>query len=258
MDFTIVFGLIMAVVVVVGTIGIKAATTIFVSHEALTIVFGGLTAATFVQFPWKQIKELIPKIRILFFSKKRDHRKDIILLLKLSKKMHTSGRLTLEKDIDAIPDAFMKHAMQMIMDKVPPEQLKLMLKEMIEHSESRHEQGIYYFEQLAKYAPGFALVGTLIGLVKLLSSLNDPKSIGPNMATALVATFYGVGLSNLVFLPLAGRLRVASYEERIHKEVLIEGLTALANNELPYNIREKIYMIITEKDRVYLKKQETL
>ena len=114
----------------------------------------------------------------------------------------------------------------------------------------------YYFEQLAKFAPGFALVGTLIGLVKLLSAISDPKSLGPNMATALVSTFYGVSLSNLVFLPMAGRLRMLSYQERIHKEVLIEGIISIAHGELPYVVREKVFMLVTEKDRNYLKEKE--
>jgi chemotaxis protein MotA len=257
MDFTIIIGIAIAIGMLIDVIGTGATAALFLSREALIIVGGGLMAATFVQFPWDQIKQLIPRMRILFYSRKRNHRSDIILLLKLSRQMHSGGRLSLEKEIDNIKDPFMQHAMKMVMDKVPAEQIKLMLIEMINHSENRHEQGIYYFEQLAKYAPGFALVGTLCGLVKLLSNISDPKSIGPNMATALVSTFYGVTLSNLVFLPLAGRLKVASYEERLHKEVLIEGITAMANNELPYNIREKVYMIITEKDRVFLKTKES-
>ncbi|MGE4169656.1 MAG: motility protein A [Candidatus Margulisiibacteriota bacterium] len=257
MDLTIYVGLALLLAIFLNVIGIKQSAALFVSPEAFQVIFGGLIAATLIQNPWKQLKELASKAKILFSNNKLNYREDTLLLLRLSKKIHTEGRNSLESEITSIKDPFMSHAMQMVMDKVDPAQIKALLKEMIEHSESRHEQGIYYFEQLAKLSPGFALVGTLIGLVKLLSNLSDPKTIGPHMGTALVSTFYGVAMSNLVFLPLASRLRVASYNERIHKEMLIEGIIAIANDELPYLVRDKIYMIVTEKDRKFLKAQET-
>lgn len=256
MDFTIIIGLAIAFGILVKVIGIQASAHLFLSSEALIVVIGGLIAASFVQFPLSQLKELGPRVRVLFFSRKRNYRNDILMLLKMSKKLHQSGHMSFEQDIEAIKDPFMKHALQMVMEKVEPEKIRRMLNEMIDHSEKRHEQGIYYFEQLAKLAPGFALVGTLVGMIKMLSSLQDPQSIGPHMATALVSTFYGVTLSNLIFLPLAGRFRVFSYEERLHKEILIEGIVGMASGDLPYNIFQKINMIVTQKDRAFLSKEK--
>lgn len=256
MDISIIIGLGLVLGILLEVIGIKAGANLFFSREAFTVVIGGIFAASFVQYSLKDLGALFVRFKVLFVSQSRHYRDHISLILRLSHKMHTQGRASLEKDLDAINDSFIRHAIELVIANYPPEQIKLMMKEMIENSENRHEQGIFYFEQLAKFAPGFALVGTLIGLVKLLSSISDPKSLGPNMATALVSTFYGVTLSNLVFLPLAGRLRVMSYKERIHKEILVEAIVSMAQGELPYVVKEKIFMLVTDKDREFFKSQE--
>ena len=240
MDPTIFIGLLLAVGILVDSIGIHDGLKLFMNREALTVVIGGLISATFVNFPMAQLRSMGGWVKALFFSNRRNHLKDTLLLLNLCYKMHREGRMALEKEIVLIKDVFMKQAMVMIMNKAEPAQIKILLKEMIEQTEKRHDQGIHYFEQMAKYAPGFALVGTLMGLVKLLSHVSDPKSIGPSMAIALVSTFYGVSLSNLLFLPLAGRLKVSSYAEALHKEILIEGIISMASGELPFAVREKI------------------
>ena len=256
MDFSIVIGLLFIAGILFETIGLGSASRLFFSREAFVIVFGGLFAASFVMLPFRELRTMPIRFLIMFRSKSRNYRQDIVLLLRLSQLMHTRGRGALEQEAEAIKDPFMRHAINLIVAQYPIVEMKHMLHEMIESSENRHEQGIFYVEQLAKYAPGFALVGTLIGLVKLLASISDPKSLGPNMATALVSTFYGVALSNLIFLPMAGRLRMLSYQERIHKEVLIECLVSIASGELPYVVREKIYMLITDSDRKFLDAQE--
>jgi len=250
MDLSIFLGVSLAVAVLFDAIG--ESRHVFISHEALVVVGCGLLSASLVHFPMSELLELGPRLKVMFFFRKRHYREDILLLLALSHKLHTQGRIAIEQEASQLKDRFMRNAMALIIANYSPEHIKMMLKEMIDNSEKRHEQGIHYFEQLAKYAPGFALVGTLIGLVKLLSNLSDPKSIGPNMGTALVSTFYGVTLSNLVFLPLSGRLRVMSYMERIHKEILIEGIVSMAKGELPYVVREKVYMLVTDKDKKQL------
>ncbi len=256
MDISIILGLFVVFGILGFTIGPQVISGLFFSKEAFVVVIGGIVASSLVQYPIRDLWALVSRFKVLFLSSSKGYREHISLLVRLSHKMHTQGRASLEKDLDTIEDSFIRHAVELVVANYPPEQIKLMMKEMIENSENRHEQGIYYFEQLAKFAPGFALVGTLMGLVKLLSNISDPKSLGPNMATALVSTFYGVTLSNLVFLPMAGRLRVMSYKERIHKEILVEGIVSMAQGELPYVVKEKIFMLVTDKDREYFKSRE--
>ncbi len=256
MDIAIVVGFCIVFTLLFEAIGFEAATTLFMSKEAAIVVGGGILATSLINFPFHQLKQMGAWFRVMFMSRRGNYRADIQLLIRLSFKIHREGRQSLEGEISQIKDNFLKYAMLQIMNKVEPDHIRIMLKEILEQSERRHEQGIHYFEQMAKYAPGLALVGTLIGLVKLLADLSDPDSVGPNMALALVATFYGVASSNLIFLPMAGRLKVTSYAELVHKEILIEGILAMARNELPISVREKIYSLVTEKDRIYLKSKE--
>ncbi len=256
MDPTIVVGLALVVFILFETIGIDTGLKLFLSKEAGIVVGLGLTATSLINFPFAQLKNYGAWLKALFLTRSRNHRKDVLFLIGISYKINRQGLPALEAEIDKIKDKFVRYAVIQIQQKEDPEHIRLMLRELIENSEKRHELGIHYFEQMAKYAPGLALVGTLIGLVQLLSKLDDPKSIGPNMAIALVSTFYGVGLSNLIFLPMSGRLKVSSYAERVQKEILIEGILSIAKGELPVVVKEKMYALCTEKDRKYFKKFE--
>jgi len=256
MDFTIFLGFLVIAGIFYETIISNGNAGLFYSSHAFIVVVGGILAVTLINFPFSQMKMIGVWFRVLFFPKTRNHRADILFLIKMSYQIHRQGLPSLEQNISNTKDNFLRYALIQIQQKTDPVHIRVMLREMVDSSEKRHEMGIHYFEQIAKYAPGLALVGTLLGLVQLLSNLDDPKSVGPNMATALVATFYGVGSSNLIFLPLADRLRVASYAERLHKEILIEGIMAIAKGELPIVVKEKIYSLVTEKDREYLRKFE--
>ena len=130
------------------------------------------------------------------------------------------------------------------------------LRDNIDYMKKRHSQGIRFFEQMAKYAPGFGLLGTLIGLIMMLAQLDDPATLGPSMSVALVTTFYGVLLSNLVFLPLAGRLQISSTEEVLQKEMFLEGVICISKEESGYLIREKMAMLLPEKERKKLQKAQ--
>lgn len=248
-------GLGIVIVILVELIGVDANAKLFLSKEASIAVIGGLVSAALINFPKSQIVKIGSWFKIIFRSPKKDLIEDIVLLLRLSKKLSREGRPSLESEIDKIQDGFLKSAMTLVMNRVEPHEIKVLLKEMIEQSQGRHEQGIHFFEQMAKYAPGLALIGTLAGLVKLLANVSDPKTIGPNMALALVCTFYGVTISNLVFLPLSGRLKVSSHEESVHREQLVEAIVAMASNELPIVVQEKLYMLLTSKDRALVTKR---
>jgi len=248
-------GFIIVGVVLLELIGADANAKLFLSREASIAVIGGLTSAALINFPKSQIKKIGTWIKIVFRSPKKDLLDEVVLLLRLSRKLSREGRPSLESEIDKISDGFLKAAMTLVMNRVDPHEIKTLLKEMIEQSQGRHEQGVHFFEQMAKYAPGLALIGTLSGLVKLLANVSDPKSIGPNMALALVCTFYGVSFSNLIFLPMSGRLKVSSFEESVHKEQLVEAIVAMASDELPIVVQEKLYMLLTSKDRQLVAKR---
>ncbi len=249
MEFGIYIGLLIIVFILVELIGAGSTAKLFLSHEAGIVVGLGLVSATLINFPFTQIKHIGGWFKILFKLKRRERREDILLLLNLSQKLARQGRSAVEGDVEKIKDDFLKNALTLAIDNVDPEHIKVLMKEMIAQSENRHEHGVHYFEQMAKYSPGLALIGTLCGLIKLMANLSDPSTVGPNMALALVCTFYGVIMANLVFLPMSDRLKVMSYEEIIEKERLVEAVLAMASGEPPVVVREKIFMLISLKER---------
>ena len=167
--------------------------------------------------------------------------------------MRREGRMSLHAIVPSLSDNFLQSALQLLIDKVKPEDIERIMKDNLSYMQDRHNMGIRFFEQMAKYAPGFGLLGTLIGLILLLAQLDNPKSVGPIMSTALITTFYGVLLSNLMFLPVAGRLRISSNEEIMEKEMVLEGILSIARGESSYIIKEKMLMFLSEKERRTLK-----
>lgn len=249
MDPTAILGLCIAIWLLLSSIGIETGMKLFWDPPAMIIVFGGILGASMVHFPITQFIKLFGRLKVVFGFRRKDYQKDIEQITMIADKIRKDGRLAINKDIEKISDHFLRSSLQLFVDKVSPEQLEQIMKENINAIEERHGQGIMFFETLSKYAPGFGMVGTLIGLIIMLAKLDDPKNIGSHMSIALVTTFYGVLLSNLVFLPLAGRLRISSYEEIFQKQMLLKGIIALANGDSSYIIREKMAMFLSEKER---------
>jgi chemotaxis protein MotA len=254
MDPTVFLGMIIGVGLLMYAIGVDIGMALFIHPQSLLIVLGGTFGATLVHFPISQLFKLSGRLKVIFSLERHSYKNDIDLVIELSDKLKKEGRLALSKDLSKIKDHFLRNGLQLLIDRISVGELDRILRENIEYMIKRHDQGINFFEQMAKYAPGFGLIGTLIGLIVMLSELDDPTKLGPSMSIALVTTFYGVLLTNLVFLPLAGRLRISSDEEILQKEMLLQGIICLANDESSYLIREKMSMLLPEKERRKLKK----
>lgn len=254
MDPTVFVGILVGVSLLMNAIGIETGMKLFFHPASLLIVLGGTLGATLVHFPITQLFKLGPRLKVIFSLKSRNSKQDIELITSIGEKLKKEGRLSLSKEISKIKDHFLRDALQLLIDRIQLDELEKILRENIEYMQKRHLQGIRFFEQMGKYAPGFGLLGTLIGLIMMLAELDDPATLGPSMSVALVTTFYGVLLTNLLFLPLAGRLRISSNEETLQKEMLLEGLMCIAREESTYLVREKMSMLLPEKERKKLKK----
>ena len=257
MDPTVFVGILVGVSLLMNAIGIETGMKLFFHPASLLIVLGGTLGATLVHFPITQLFKLGPRLKVIFSLKSRNSKQDIELITSIGEKLKKEGRLSLSKEISKIKDHFLRDALQLLIDRIQLDELEKILRENIEYMQKRHLQGIRFFEQMGKYAPGFGLLGTLIGLIMMLAELDDPATLGPSMSVALVTTFYGVLLTNLLFLPLAGRLRISSNEETLQKEMLLEGLMCIAREESTYLVREKMSMLLPEKERKKLKKVAT-
>lgn len=257
-DVTLMIGVILAFVLNGYAIGMDYILELFWNPPSLIIVLGGVIAATHLQFPDTQFKKIFSRLRIAFSIKQtQNFIIDINFMSELGKKVRVQGIESIQEDIDQQNDHFLKSSLQLLVDKVSSHDLELILLENIKYIQKRHSLGILFFETMGKYAPAFGLFGTVVGLIKLLSDLSSPELFGQSMAMAMVTTFYGLLLSYLVFNPIAGRLKVLSFEESLQKEMLLVGILALANNDPPYVIKEKMQLFLTDKERRKLWKSKT-
>jgi len=160
--------------------------------------------------------------------------------------------LVLEDELPEIEDPFFRNGLQMVIDGFEPEAIQNILLSELEALEDRHELGQSLYRTWGSLAPSFGMIGTLIGLVMMLGKLEDPSAIGPGMAVALLTTFYGVILANLVFLPLAGKLSIYSKQEISRKEIIIKALLALQSGVNPRLMQEYLKAYVSPAERKLL------
>ncbi len=249
MDITIIIGILIGTYFMMTAIGIESVLALFYHPEALLMVLGGTICATMVHFPWTHFSKFPSLAKIIFSMKKYNLKKDIDFLVAISKKVKLTGKSSINSDIQGILDHFLKMSLQLYVDNVEASELEDLLTENVCYIRERHQQGIQIFDQMAKYSPAFGLLGTVIGLIKLLAELQNPEAIGPGMALALVTTFYGLILANLVFTPMGGRLTIYSQDEQLQKEMLMVGIMAIVKEENSYVVEEKMLLFLTDKER---------
>ena len=197
------------------------------------ITLGGTIASTFVYFKPSQVLGVIGLTRVALFSGNQSPRDAIRLLVHFAGKARREGLLALEEEAENLDDPFLKKGIRLVVDGTDPETVRQILDIEVTFLEERHQSGQQIFDHMGAMAPAFGMVGTLIGLIIMLGHMDDPSKIGPAMAVALITTFYGVVLANLVFIPIAGKLRVKSAEEVLLREVMIEGILSIQAGRIP-------------------------
>lgn len=150
--------------------------------------------------------------------------------------------------MENMDNPFLKKGIMLIVDGTDTELIKTILETEVYFVSSRHTEGQSMIQSMASFAPAYGMIGTLIGLIIMLENLDDPESLGPGMATALVTTFYGVVLANLVFTPIAKKLKAQSDMEKLQKELYIEGLLSIQEGENPRIIRDKLTAFIARHE----------
>lgn len=212
----------------------------FFEAGSIIIVFGGTFAATFVSFPMNKVLG-IGKIMSKAINNTQNNAGDIIKkVIDLANVARREGLLALEEAVDQVNDDFLKKGVMLIVDGTDPELVKSILETELSYIMGRHGEGKKLFDVLGSLAPAFGMIGTLVGLVAMLQNLDDPAAIGPAMAVALLTTFYGSVLANLIFIPIATKLSIKSDEEILVREIMIEGLLSIQAGENPRIIEEKL------------------
>jgi len=222
---------------------------------SVIIVLGGTVAATFLAYPLKDISNIGRVLQKAFTHKATSANEIIENIINLANVARKEGLLSLEEYASKLEDDFLKKGIMLIVDGTDPDLVRNILETELMFLEERHGQGQGTLEAMGSFAPAFGMLGTLIGLINMLQKMDDPKAIGPNMSVALITTFYGSALANIIFLPLAQKLKVRSKSEVLVKELMIEGLLSIQAGENPRIIEEKLKTFIPPEMRVSIKKE---
>ncbi len=249
MDIATIIGILSGLGLIGSAIFSNGNYEIFLHLPSLMIVFGGAIAATLVNFALIEVIGVLGVVRKAFQSQKDNSAEVISNLVDLSKLSRREGILAIDSRLPEMSSAFMRSGMELAVDGAEPETIRSIMETELSYVISRHNRGQMIFTSLGTYAPAFGMIGTLIGLIAMLRSLEDPSQIGSGMATALITTFYGAALANLIFLPIAGKLKNRSDEEVLLKEMIIEGVLAIQYGEHPRNIEHKLKNYLAPKMR---------
>lgn len=224
--------------------------------SAMLIVFGGTLGATMAGFALHEIA-LIPKLlRVILFSKPTDEHALINQIVELAEKARREGLLYLENQLKEIESPFLRKGIQLVVDGTDPEIIKNIMETEMYAMQERHKLGQEIFAQAGGYAPTMGIIGTVMGLIHVLSSLSNPEALGPAIALAFTATLYGVCSANVFYFPIAARLKNLSAKEEVAYQMMIEGLLALQAGNNPILIRERLTAYIKPKHRREIEEAE--
>ena len=222
----------------------------FFDLSSILITIGGTIAVVIACYP-KQVKDFPKHFRIMLRANAFDPSIYVEQLVELAQIARKNGLLALEEKGNQQENAFFKQAIMLVVDNNDPEQVRSILENEIEQTSSRHQGVVAMYERGSNAAPAFGMIGTLIGLVNMLKSLSDAdmNSLGPNMAVALITTFYGSLLAHVVFNPIAANLTARDEEEVLCRQIIMEGIMAIQSGENPKFLRERLMTFMNEGQR---------
>ncbi|MGN1482098.1 motility protein A [Porcipelethomonas sp.] len=216
----------------------------FFDLPSIMIVLGGTIAALMISFPLKSFAKIPKHLKIIFAPKKYNPQSYIEQIVFFAKEARINGLLALEDKLNNTQDKFLKSSLLLVVDSVEPEKVKALLNKELEYLEERHAQDMAFYNKASEYAPAFGMTGTLIGLINLLANMSDTEALAKNMSVSLVTTFYGVILANLIFKPIANKLKVRHEEEYLCKMIISEGVQAIQDGDNPTFIQEKLTRLL--------------
>ncbi|MGL1862430.1 MAG: MotA/TolQ/ExbB proton channel family protein [Pseudodesulfovibrio sp.] len=238
MDIATLIGLVGAFGLIITTIFMGGNPAGFIDIPSMVVVLGGSFAVIFVMFPLSIVIGTVKVgLKTLLF-KSNDPLEVVQLIVTLADTARKESLVALEKV--TIEDAFLKKGVMLVVDGSSEALVRSVMEIELDFMKQRHRQGQAVFKGLGNMAPAMGMIGTLIGLVNMLSNLSDPASIGPAMAVALLTTFYGAVIANCMFLPLATKLEVRSDEDALFMQLMVEGVSSLQRGDHPSVVKEKL------------------
>ena len=240
MDISSVIGVVSGIGFVLGTILLGGSIMMFVNIPSLLIVVGGTVAAVMIGYPLGDVLGIF-KVSMKVFLFKIEKAEDIIAnLTEISNKARKGGLLSIEGDIQSTSDPYLAQALQMTVDGVKTEDIAQIMQKKMDLTKKNLDVGANVLASMAAYAPAFGMIGTLIGLVQMLANLDDPSTIGPKMAVAMITTFYGAVMANLFFIPMSDKLNGRTEAEITNMNIIFEGILSIREGEHPKLMEDKL------------------
>ncbi|MDI3317361.1 MAG: flagellar motor protein [Bacillota bacterium] len=241
MDLALPLGLLIAVGAILGSQLMEGAhLAALLNPSALLLVLGGTIGATVVSSRREDLAAIPRSLSLAIHAEPGDRRGLLEQLVALAQKARREGLLAIEDDLAGAGDPFLARGLQMVVDGSEPELVREMLEAEAEAELSRWERAAAVWEAAGGYSPTMGIIGTVLGLVHVLGNLSDTSRIGPSIAVAFMATFYGIFLANVFWLPLGSRIHARARSQSEWRRVILEGVLSVANGESPNVVREKL------------------
>lgn len=247
MDIATFAGLLLAGALVIIAIVMGGPASWFVSMPSMMIVVGGTMGATFLSYPLSEVLGVFKVVKNVFFHRSQSAEEIIETMTEFGKLARKEGILSFESRLEDIEDPFFVKGLGLAIDGMESRAIKDVLATEILYVEERHSLGAEIFTTMAAYAPAVGMMGTIIGLVQMLMQMDDPSKIGGPMAVALLTTFYGTLLANLLFIPIASKLRTRSKQELLLRELVLEGIMSIQAGDNHRIIEQKLKAFLPQK-----------
>ncbi len=250
MDIASLVGFLMAVGLILGSIATGSAPfSAFMDVPSALVVIGGSIGAAFICFPLKSILSTPIVMLKVFLTKQESVPKLIEQIVSLAETARRDGLLALEGRLEEVDNAFIKLGVQMAVDGTRPEVIEDIMRTDMDAVATRHRDGKSVMDQMGRFAPAYGMIGTLMGLIMMLSDMSDPSKIGSGMAVALITTLYGAIVANVIFMPFAEKLSFNNKQELIAREIIVRGIMAIQSGENPRVIEQKLNTFLPPKLR---------
>ena len=258
MEFSVLIGYVAAILAIIFGIASAengldfALLSNFINGPSIFITIGGTLFTLMAAFPFKTFAHIPKHIKMIFGRSQKDPYEYVEIITELSKEARRKGLLSLEEKALSFEDEFLRDSLLLVVDAVESDKLKAWCDQKISNIQRRNQEERKFYEMGAALAPAFGMIGTLIGLVNMLKAMNlesGPETLGQNMSVALITTFYGAMLANIIFLPMANKVEIAQDREMLFNEMIVEGVISIKEGENPKFIREKLMNFLSDNEK---------
>jgi chemotaxis protein MotA len=224
---------------------------------AAMIVFGGTLGAVMLQFPLPVVLQAVRRLASVFVSPKSAPQATIQRLVTYAQKARREGIVSLDADLTEIEDPFLRKSLMLAVDGTEPDELRKIMELELNNQAEHEDQVPQVFESAGGFAPTIGIIGAVLGLIQVMQHLDKIDEVGRGIAVAFVATIYGVGSANLLYLPVAGKMKIRIRDEQIIREMTLEGVASILEGMNPHMLETKLLSFLVDAERSYEKRLES-